>query len=93
MHRKTDSPSIKEALQARDISDLQKGISDLGKKIDDGFTGVHLRQDTTNGKVLKTQEDITALKAKFQYNRIIWYLLTTAVSMIVALSSYILFKH
>lgn len=62
-----------------------------------GFASMEQRQDTTNGKVLKAGDDITglrsqheALKAEFAYNRIIWYMLTVCISVIIALASYIL---
>ena len=93
MPRKDDSQNIKDALQAKDIELLQKSIENLNTTMIEGFKGIHLRQDTTNGKVLNNQSGITTLTAKFQYNRIIWYLLTTAVSVIIALGSYILFNH
>ena len=100
MPRKTDPQIVKEALQAKDIDLLQKAIADFRNEVKEGFAGVHARQDTTNGKVLKAGEEIIELKAdnikrdaKFQYNRIIWYLFTIAVSVIIALGSYILFKH
>jgi hypothetical protein len=36
-------------------------IESLTEKIEDGFKGVHDRQDTTNGKVLKSCKDIEIL--------------------------------
>lgn len=104
MPRKTDSPSIKEALTNRDITDIRSDISSLAATVKEGFHGVHERQDTTNGKVLKAGADIIenktamekqieALKAEFKYNKIIWYFFTTAIGVIVALGSYILYKH
>jgi hypothetical protein len=104
MPRKTDIQSVKEALTGRDILDLKASIDTLGQTMAEGFKGVHERQDTTNGKVLKARDDIinnktesdkqiSELKSEFKYNRIIWYLFTIAVSVIIALASYILFKH
>jgi hypothetical protein len=104
MPRKTDSPSIKEALTNRDISDIRADISSLATTVAKGFEGIHLRQDTTNGKVLKAGSDIienksqvelqmAALKAQFEYNRFIWYVTTICVSIIIALASYILLNQ
>jgi hypothetical protein len=92
MPRKSDSPTLKEALTNRDISDIRQDISNLSLTVEKGFSGIHLRQDTTNGKVLKAGEDIATLRSKFAYNRIIWYLFTAAISIIIALASYILFQ-
>jgi hypothetical protein len=99
MPRKGDSQIVKDALQAKDIDLLQKAIADFRNEVKEGFAGVHARQDTTNGKVLKAGDEIIQLKAdnikrdaKFQYNRIIWYLFTVAVGAIVALAM-ILIKH
>ena len=93
MPRKNDPQMVKDALQAKDIELLQKSIGELKTSVEVGFKGIHDRQDMTNGKVLKANDDITKLTSKFEYNRIIWYLLTTCVSVIIALGSYILFKH
>lgn len=103
MPRKTDDPAIKEALTNRDIADIRADISSLATSVEKGFQGIHLRQDTTNGKVLKAADDIVqnknqsdkeaaAIRAEFKYNRIIWYLFTTSVGIIIALGSYIMFK-
>ena len=35
---------------------LSNKIDNLTKLVEDGFTGVHARQDTTNGKVIKDTE-------------------------------------
>ena len=90
MPRKGDSQQTSLALLTQRFDALQQSI-------DTGFAGVHQRQDTTNGKVLKAGDDIIALqksdqdlKAQFEYNRIIWYMLTVAISVIVALASFIL---
>lgn len=81
---------VKEALQKRDIEDLVK-------EMHQGFEGMHLRQDTTNGKVLKNTGDISSLQIwvekqaiKEKYNRLIWYCLTISISAIGVLLTYIL---
>lgn len=51
--RKTES--VEHILQRRDIEDLTKEMRE-------GFAGMHARQDTTNGKVLKAAEEIVELK-------------------------------
>jgi hypothetical protein len=86
-------PEVKEALQKRDIEDLVK-------ELHEGFAGVHARQDQTNGKVTKNTNDINALQVwnekqviKERYNKLIWYLLTVSISIIVALTTYLLLHH
>jgi len=64
MPRKDDNRKVKEVLTDRDISDLKISISNLALEVKRGFDGVHARQDTTNGKVLKAGNDITDLKAE-----------------------------
>jgi hypothetical protein len=104
MPRKNDPQSVKDALTGRDITDLNKSITDLATAMKEGFAGMHLRQDTTNGKVLKAGSDIIELKSdtdkkfdaikfKFQYNKIIWYLFTVAATVIVGLVMYIITHH
>lgn len=93
MRRKDKDPLIETALQAKDIEQLNSKLDALVVEIANGFAGVHSRQDKTNGNVIHAQEDITTLKAKFEYNRIIWYLFTVSITVVVALSSYILFRQ
>lgn len=102
--KKESSQSVTNAILDQKLSTLTETVKTLTESVTKGFEGVHARQDTTNGKVIKAGADIlankaetdkqaAALLAKFQYNRIIWYLLTTCVSVIIALASYIVFKH
>lgn len=44
---------IQEQLNKKDISHLENTVNRLEIKIDDGFRGVHMRQDRTNGNVSK----------------------------------------
>ena len=85
MSRRSDPQNIKDALQAKDIESLQKNIADLTIVVKEGFTGVHTRQDTTNGRINTNEKELLLLKEKFKYNRIVWYLFTVAVGVIVAL--------
>lgn len=86
-------PEVKEALQKRDIEDLVK-------EVHEGFAGVHVRQDKTNGNVQKNIADISALQVwnekqviKDKYNKLIWYLFTVSLSTIVGLVTYLLLHH
>lgn len=86
-------PEVKEALQKRDIDDLTH-------ELHEGFKGIHERQDTTNGKVLKNIADISELQTwnklrvvENKYNKLIWYALTLSISTIVGLVSYIYNHH
>lgn len=103
MPRKNDPEALKVALQAKDIDILKQGLTDLTGLVKEGFKGTHERHDIANGKLGKAGEDIiknraetdlkfVGLKSDFKYNRIIWYLFTAAISIIIAMASYILFK-
>jgi len=85
MPRRQDPQIVKDALQAKDIELLQKNITDLTGVVKEGFTGMHTRQDTTNGRITTNEKELMLLKEKFKYNRIVWYLFTVAVGLIVAL--------
>jgi hypothetical protein len=85
MSRKIDSQQVKDALQAKDISLLQDAIKDLKALTQAGFDGIHERQNVTNGRISTNEKDLLLLKEKFKYNRIVWYLFTVAVGLIVAL--------
>lgn len=102
MSRK-ESQSVTNAILDQKISTLTDTVKTLTESVKEGFKGVHDRQDLTNGKVLQagsdiitnrneTDQKIQTLRSDFKYNRIIWYMLTTSVSAIIALVSYILFK-
>ena len=92
MPRKTDPQTVKEALQAKDIELVQKGITDLTATVKEGFAGIHTRQDTTNGRISTNEKELLLLKEKFKYNRIVWYLFTVAVGAIVALITFLVTK-
>ena len=77
--------AVKEALDDKRIDDLDQHIKDLSNQMAAGFAGVHQRQDTTNGKVMKHTEQIAAIKSKDAYDKIVWLLVTTLVGLIVYL--------
>lgn len=54
--------AVKEAMSERDISEIKNQLEALKLQITDGFKGIHARQDTTNGKVLKARDDIRDLQ-------------------------------
>jgi hypothetical protein len=92
MPRKTDSQQTTNAI-------IAQSIKNLDEKVTEGFRIMHEKQDHTNGKVLKAGADIVDLQKvdigldnKFRYNRVIWYLFTTAIGAIITLASYILFN-
>jgi hypothetical protein len=93
MARRTEPiQQVTNAILAEKLDTLTKTVGALDSTTDAGFKRVHERQDITNGKVIRANDEIMTLTAKFQYNRIIWYLLTVSVSVIIALASFILFK-
>lgn len=103
MGKTKESQSVTNAILDQKLQTLTETVKSLAESVDKGFKGVHDRQDTTNGKVVKAGQDIItnrnetdskiqALRSDFRYNRIIWYMLTTCISIIVGLTSYILLK-
>lgn len=87
-----NNPEVREALQRRDIDDLRTMIQE-------GFKGVHDRQDTTNGRIGKAEINITELEkvnirrgVERKYEKLVWYLFTVAIGTIVGLASYIIYK-
>jgi len=92
MAKRQDTQSVTNATLDLKLGTLTDTVRQLSDTVNVGFKGVHERQDLTNGKVLKAADDIKTLQAKFEYNRLIWYMLTTCISLIVALISFILFK-
>jgi hypothetical protein len=84
---------VTNAVLDQKLQTLADNLGSLATSVKEGFEGVHARQDKTNGKVITANEDINSLTAKFEYNRIIWYLLTVSISVIIALGSYILFNR
>jgi hypothetical protein len=87
------NPDVREALQKRDIDDLRAEIRN-------GFTGIHQRQDTTNGRIAKAEGNITELEkvnitrlVERKYEKLIWYLFTVAIGVIVGLASFIIYAQ
>jgi len=75
--------AVLDALQKRDIEELRKDMQATNNAIVEGFKGVHLRQDTTNGKVLKNTEEIAKIKEWRNFEKLTWFLLTTLVGVVV----------
>lgn len=85
------NPEVREALQKRDLDDLRKEVIE-------GFRGVHQRQDVTNGRIAKAESNITELEkvnirrdTERKYEKLIWWLATTAIGAVVGLASYIIY--
>ena len=79
-----------EVIQAHDV--LLEKINNLHTKIDEGFKGVHFRQDTQNGRIGYVEKDIVDLKIedakicqKLKNERIIWSLVVALVGIISGL--------
>lgn len=90
MNEETREDIIKDTLQAKAVSDLGNSISNLSTKMEEGFKGVHARQDTANGRTGTLEKQLLEMRIRFSYNKIIWYSLTTAISIIIALGTYLL---
>ncbi len=74
--------AVKDALDDKRLDDLSKQITDLATQMTVGFTAVHTRQDTANGKLLKNTSDIEAFKSKALYEKVLWFLITTLVGLV-----------
>lgn len=57
-----DHPSAHEIEQNRTNLDLAQQIAELRGVVVEGFTGVHRRQDITNGRIAKVEGRVDALE-------------------------------
>ena len=87
------NPEIREALQKRDIDDLRREVAE-------GFKQTHDLQRLTNGRLLKAENNITELEkvniqrgVERKYEKLVWWLCTSAIGAVVALSSYIIYNR
>ena len=83
MPKKDIQQSVTNAILDQKLITLTDTVKALTETVDKGFQGVHTRQDVTNGKVLKNITDITELKSKANYDKVIWLLVTTLVGIVV----------
>lgn len=74
--------AVKEALDDKRMEDLSQKMVDLSTQMTAGFTAVHTRQDITNGKVLINSSDITEIKGKANYDKVIWLIVTALVGVV-----------
>lgn len=88
-----ENPEVREALQRRDLDDLRHEVSD-------GFKQTHDLQRATNGRLLKAEANITELEkvniqriVERKYEKLIWWMCTTAIGSVIALASYILYNR
>ena len=75
--------AVKEALDDKRMEDLAKQMTDLSTQMTAGFTSVHTRQDTANGKLAKHDIAIENIKSKSLYEKITWLLITSLVGLVV----------
>jgi hypothetical protein len=75
--------AVKEALDDKRMEDLSTQMTNLSTQMTAGFSAVHTRQDTTNGKVLKNTADIEKIRSKESYEKLTWLLITTLVGVTV----------
>jgi hypothetical protein len=95
--------SVTNAILDQKLVTLASHVEELARSVKDGFLGVHNRQDVANGRTSTNEKELALLKAfiekefatrdaKSKYNRVIWYTLTTTISVIIALTSFIVLK-
>ena len=77
----------------------RRDLDDIRNEIREGFKQTHDLQRLTNGRLLKAENNITELeKANIQrfverkYEKFIWWVCTTAVGVVIALASFILYN-
>lgn len=79
--------AVKEALNDKRMEDLAAQMTSLSTQMTAGFSAVHTRQDTTNGKVLNNTSDIILLKEKNKdsgnWEKFTWLVITSLVGMVV----------
>ena len=68
---------------------LSNKIDNLTKKVEDGFVGVHSRQDRTNGNISNNKKSIVKLekedikiKNSVKNTKILWFIITTLVTTV-----------
>lgn len=88
-----ENPEVRDALQRRDLDDLRREVSE-------GFRQTHELQRTTNGRLLKAETNITELEkvniqriVERKYEKLIWWICTTAIGSVIALASYIIYNR
>lgn len=91
MNSMSDSPEVRDALQQKSITDLQVYIAEMRTEMKESFKAVHQRQDIANGKILKSESRLDIMDQKRSYDKLIWYLFTTAIATITFLLTYIFF--
>jgi hypothetical protein len=81
--------AVKDALNDKRLEDLGVMMTNLSTQMTAGFTAVHTRQDTTNGKVLNNTSEIDKIKSRSLYEKVLWMMITS----LVGLATYLLTKH
>jgi hypothetical protein len=68
---------------------LENKIENLTQKVEEGFKGVHSRQDAQNGTLNNHSKFITDLQKedirienKFKNTKVLWYVITTSFTII-----------
>src|SRR6185503_2233652 len=95
--RITDAPdavkaAVKEALNDKRMEDMARQNQDILDKMAEGFTKITTRQDIANGRTAKNEDKIKIMKIKSSnslvYTHILWFLVTSLVSVIVFLTTH-----
>lgn len=86
---KIKESAIEFALQKREVSEIAREIGILSARMEEGFKGVHARQDLTNGKVIKNQNDIERLRDGRRYTALVWTLFTMMLTSFIGIIVYL----
>jgi len=85
--------AVKEALNDRRMEDIASQLHSLSTQMTAGFSAVHARQDTANGKLMAHQTKFELLEAdkinKSSYDKWMWLAITTLLSTVVGFVVYL----
>ena len=83
--------AVKEALDDKRLDDLARQLADLAIQMATGFSAVHTRQDTANGRTSKNENEIVRLDEKMM-GQTSWksWLMPTLTALITGLAVYII---
>lgn len=89
--------AVKEALDDKRLDDLAQKMTDLATQMAAGFSAVHTRQDTANGKLMAHQARFEKMDGEATgrrgYDAVLWLAFTTLFGAVVGLATWIITHH
>lgn len=81
--------AVSTAAMGMDVKTIKDDLVLVSRELQEGFKGVHERQDRTNGRVGATEKDLVVLKTSGQsmhsLQTALWLAITTLVGLVVGL--------